>query len=208
MSLPTPLYDLKNFPDVYEPSEDTFLFLDALECDADFINSVKPANIAEVGCGSGVVITFLASILKSKCTYFATDINPSACLATLKTATLNNVTVECLNMNMLSHFKHSLFDVLLFNPPYVVTEDSEIGPGLQAAWAGGADGREIIDKFLANLNNLISDTGVCYMVVIKENKPDEIKKIMYNLGFNTCVIKERKILAEHLFILRFSRVQR
>ncbi|KAF5301136.1 hypothetical protein FQR65_LT08966 [Abscondita terminalis] len=203
MSLPTPSYNLKQFKDVYEPSEDTFLFLDALESDLKYIKSLKPLCILEVGSGSGVVITSLASYFEQHCLFFATDINPTACLCTKQTASLNGAIVHNVNMNLFCNFK-SVFDVILFNPPYVCTENSEMVPGINRAWAGGIDGRIIIDQFLSQLKMRLSSTGVCYMVLLKENKPYEIMASMENLGFKSCIVKERKVIGEHLFIIRFD----
>ena len=52
--------------------------------------------------------------------------------------------------------RHSI-DVLIFNPPYVPTEDEEVVTDIPlssqdnpiaAAWAGGKNGRVVIDRFL------------------------------------------------------------
>lgn len=205
-ALDTPKYNLKGFPDVYEPSEDTFLFLDALESEINFIKSIKPTVIAEIGSGSGVVITALASVLKGSCVYFATDVNRQACLASLETSRLNNCGVECVNTNLLDSFKGGLFDVVLFNPPYVVTEAEEMaGNSLNRAWAGGKNGREITDVVLNDLDRLLARDGVCYMVILRENKPSEIKERMSARGYTCFTVMERKIPGEHLFVLKFCK---
>lgn len=204
MKLQTPLYNSKNFPNVYEPREDTFLLLDALEMELDFLKSINPLIVGEIGSGSGVILTAISSIFKEKCVYFASDINSDACSMTMDTSILNQCNLQVLNMNLMDAFKTKMFDILLFNPPYVCTESKEIeGEIINKSWAGGVMGREIIDKVLVNLPNLLSETGVCYMVILKENKPEEIINFVEKLGLKSSIILNRKIIGEHLFILKF-----
>lgn len=206
MSLKTPYYNLERFPDVYNPAEDTFLLLDALEKEIPYLLSIQPQFVVEIGSGSGVVVTALAQVFKSICIYFATDINIQACLSTQSTATKNSVLVECLNMDLLTCFKYHSFDVILFNPPYVVTDCREIsGKGLERAWAGGPRGRTIIDKVLQDLSQLLSPRGICYMVLLKENNPQEVVTYMKKMDFYSQCVLERKILGEHLYVYKFFR---
>lgn len=204
MDLKTPFYDLVQFPEVYEPSEDTFLLLDALEKDISYLLNLKPQLAVEIGSGSGVVITAVSQIFKSTCAYFATDINAQACVSTQTIATKNNVHVECLNMDLLKCFKYHLFDLIIFNPPYVVTSPEEIcGFGLNRAWAGGMTGRIVIDKVLRDLPNLLSIRGVCYMVLLRDNNIKEIFTMMQELEFLCQIVLERKIPGEYLYICKF-----
>lgn len=205
MTLKTPLYNLHNYPNVYEPSEDTFLLLDALELDIENILEKKPNFIVEIGSGNGVIITALATYIKSvKC--FATDLNFEACKATNHTTKLNNVLIEICNMHLLSCFKEHMFDIVVFNPPYVVTDSDEIvGNGIARAWAGGINGREVIDDFLKQLPQMLSSKGICYMVIIKENNLEDIKSIIKKIGLHINILKERKVPSEHLYVLKIYR---
>ena len=50
-------------------------------------------------------------------------------------------------------FMSQKIDVIIFNPPYVPTPPEEVGShGIEASWAGGDDGREVIDKFIPVMN--------------------------------------------------------
>lgn len=205
MELTTAEYHLKCYPNVYEPSEDSFLLLDALELELSFLKDLKPFFALEVGSGSGVVITSLACVLK-QCTYFAVDINEEACMATKNTSKLNHCNIDVLNSNLGNGFIDSMFDLVIFNPPYVVTDSDEYDKEvINKAWAGGHCGRDITDKFIDKLPSILSKNGVCYLLLLKDNNIEVVKAMLNDLNFKSKIILERKIIGEHLFIMKIWR---
>ena len=74
--------------------------IDALELELNYIQHLNPTFAVEVGPGSGIISTALATALpnqgesKLQCIVFACDINLSACTATLRTASQNNVSAS------------------------------------------------------------------------------------------------------------------
>ena len=136
--LPTPSlrhFTSDDYTRVYEPSEDTFLLLDAIEQDSGLLLATRPRIVLEVGSGSGTPITALVQLLSPPRTAcpplaFATDINEHAARGTLATARANGAAVEAVRTNLVDALAQRLagvVDVLLFNPPYVPTESSELG---------------------------------------------------------------------------------
>lgn len=192
----------KDYDLVYEPAEDSFLMLDALENDLLLIKSKKPL-IVEIGSGSGVNVTALSQILNTVC--FATDINPHACEVTENTAVKNQSHVQCFQMDLLKNFRKNMFDIIIFNPPYVVTTSDEIaGNGIERSWAGGIRGREVLDQLLPVISDFLAPKGLFYLVTIEENDPVEICDILSKQGFAFKVIMERRVRGEYLKIIRFS----
>lgn len=215
----TPHYDHltpEDYEKVYEPAEDTFLLLDALEDDLMYLNSIQPGICLEIGSGSGLIITALSKQFpKALC--LSTDINPWACNTTKRTALRNKTCVEPIRTNLLDNIKNNLIDVLLFNPPYVVTTDGELNHqeksfesertdnNLIYSWAGGVDGRRVIDALIDKLESILSPQGVLYLLVLKENNPKDIISKFEKCKFNAIIFKERRIPGEHLFILKIKR---
>jgi len=210
-AIPTPFFShMKKYPDVYEPAEDTFLLLDSLEEDKDFLKDMKPKISLEIGGGSGVVTCFLATILGPSTTYICTDRNPKAVSCILETAKVNKHTVEAVETDLFSGLEERLtgnVDVLMFNPPYVVTPDHEIdSSNVASTWAGGARGRLVMDRLFPHVSTLLSNKGVFYLVVIKENDPDEIIALFKReYGFSGEFVKTRKCCNELLSVLKFTR---
>lgn len=232
-SMETPKYThltSNDFDHVYEPAEDSFLLLDALEDELPFLIAKKPQICVEIGPGSGIIISALAKYLNYQSAgFFAVDINKYACDATCKTAKENKVTVEVLNMDLLSSFKPNSIDLLVFNPPYVPTssDESTVKPEtskfydkdceeifssrsddqkmLIKSWAGGADGCEIINRVLLSLKYILAPGGVFYLLLLRENKPEKISRFLEDEGFEVAQVKERKIPGEHLFVLKITK---
>lgn len=85
--------------------------------------------------------------------FLTTDINLFACETTKKTGLQNQITrIEPINTSFVNGILPRLknrIDILCFNPPYAVTPHEEVGSlGIEASWAGGIDGREVIDELL------------------------------------------------------------
>ena len=94
---------------IYPPSEDTYFL-------SDYVKDFSNLQVLEIGCGNGFVTTVLAQNNES---VIATDIDINSVNATqalLKSKKLTNV--ELIVSNSASAVKSSIFDLVVFNPPY------------------------------------------------------------------------------------------
>ena len=58
---------------VYEPSEDLYLLIEALEADLESLHAMKPRICLEISIGSDIVIIFSNSIKKNIITFIIYD---------------------------------------------------------------------------------------------------------------------------------------
>lgn len=199
--------DKADFDHVYEPAEDSFLLIDALERDLEYLKNKNPTLCLEVGSGSGIVVTAFGMAFPG-CLCISTDVNFKACIMSKSTADYNKVNFDTVNMDLTSAFRDNIFDVIIFNPPYVVTETEECGSNdITASWAGGVKGREITDRLLEAIPKKLASNGTFYLLLIKQNIPEEVVQIMSKYGYQSEVVIERQVRNEQQLVLKFIRTQ-
>jgi len=171
---------------VYIPAEDSYLLADNLEIK-------EGQSVLEIGTGSGIVAMY-ASRLTDKIT--VTDINFDACELARKNFKANNIkNIEILFGNLFEVVKNRKFDVILFNTPYLPTEDDDvIDDNINYAFDGGLNGRKVIDLFLNEVGNHLNDAGIVQIIQSSLSGNEETLKKFDEMGF----IAEIKA-SEHFF---------
>ncbi|MDD3316727.1 MAG: class I SAM-dependent methyltransferase [Methanosarcina sp.] len=180
---------------VYEPAEDSFLLADAA------LKEAKPGmRILEIGAGSGFVSAVLLANLKD-ISLVATEINPHAARCAKANA------VEVIRTDLFKGIKtrhpESLFDLILFNPPYLPTSKEEKVPGwLNYAFDGGISGRETLDRFLDDVRDYLKPGGEILVLISSITGLDIVKEKMEKLGFKAEVVAKKKVSFEELMVIR------
>ncbi|ANB11317.1 Mtq2p [Sugiyamaella lignohabitans] len=227
--LPTPTTDSVDYDLVYEPAEDSFLLLDLLEEQKEFLdthfqttqNGDKPHVVAgevplvlEIGTGSGIVTTFMHKNIIKQGLFLTTDLNLHACQASLTTSRENGGTpyLDTIRASLSSALRRRLVDVLIFNPPYVPNEqvpsrpdDDNSSSWLDLALEGGEDGMEVTNVLLDGLDSVLSDRGIAYILFCKRNNPEKVAESMAQRGWKTFCVGERRAGWEVLSVWRFMK---
>jgi release factor glutamine methyltransferase len=196
------------------PSQDSYLLVDTLvaEWDARLVHD-PPRCALEVGSGTGYVITSAAILMRDagvqdfQC--HATDCNPDAVACTAATATKHgvdaNLTVtQCDLLGPLAETLRGTVDLMLFNPPYVLTPSEEVGSNsIAAAWAGGKDGREVLDRLLPHVFSMLSPGGTFLLLLLHDNKPHDVAAILSSYGLVVdAIVATASADEERLHVLR------
>ena len=143
--LPTPSTAHVDFSNVYEPSEDSYLLLDALSTPTEisFLSSrfslPTPSPVVfEAGVGSGVVLSFIIAnafrlVRRPDVATIGSDINEFAVRDAVKTVDeavkrggsfeeSKGTLLDIIQADLATPLRCHLIDILLFNPPYVPSE--------------------------------------------------------------------------------------
>lgn len=173
----------------YEPAEDSMLLM-------DLIAVKKGETVADIGSGSGV-LGLHALFLGAKVVYFI-DINPFATRATKCTLSLYRFSnYEIINCDLVSCLRSYIFDVAIFNPPYLPV--NEYNEWIQFSWSGGTTGVEPLIKFLK-----IVKAKRIYTIYSSLDDEEYLLNTMKDLDLRIIKRKEKTIGFETLIGLEIS----
>jgi release factor glutamine methyltransferase len=169
---------------VYEPAEDSFIFAENL--------TVQEGEIVlDMGTGCGILGILAA---KKANAVVAVDINPYAVRCAKRNAKLNNVQnkIHYVQGDMFTPLNENLkFDTVLFNAPYLPEEESEEISWIGRAWAGGATGRQVIDRFIVEVSKHLKHTGHVLLIQSTLADVDETLHRFADYVVNVRVIAEQ-----------------
>jgi release factor glutamine methyltransferase len=142
---------------VYEPAEDTFLLAENLEAEEN-------GNVLDLGTGCGILAVLAAKQARK---VVATDINPYAIKCAKENARKNCVEdrIEFRLGDLFQPIRSDeTFSLILFNAPYLPSKPFEQKSWIGRAWAGGANGRDLVDRFIMNAAEFLSAGGRILLV--------------------------------------------
>jgi len=183
---------------VYEPSDDSFLLAENLEVNEKDV-------VLDVGTGCGILGILAAKTAKK---VVAVDINPYAIRCAKENAELNSVLrrMDFLQCDLLAPFRlQKMFTLIIFNAPYLPSKPEEQKTWIELSWAGGTDGREVIDRFIRQVPEYLAEDGRIMLVQSSLANVKRTVRMLEEKNFESKIVAKRKIPFETLVVIRASR---
>ncbi|MEM3675396.1 MAG: methyltransferase [Candidatus Methanomethyliaceae archaeon] len=182
------------FPDVYPPSEDSFILVDSA------ISRVY-GRVLDLCCGTGFVGLCLAEKAES---VTAVDLNPSAVKNACENFRLNRQ-YEKLRALVGDLFgplrRYKGYDLIVMNPPYLWDSDWEPN---DLSWSGGERGRKIIDRFIREVGDYLNENGRALFVQSTLNGVDESLELIAGEGMKGRIINRINFMFEGLVVIEIE----
>lgn len=179
--------------EVYQPAEDSHLLLEAAR------EYLAPGDtVLEVGTGSGYIASALLAGHDGR--IVGSDVNPKACLAARDRG------VEVVQANLVAPFRANVFDLIVFNPPYLPEHEAGMREDwMEVALTGGESGRAVIEPFLEYVGRVLAPGGTVLLLASSLSGLDEIEASAAAAGFSTSEVTQESYPFETLVVLEIRR---
>ena len=179
---------------VYEPAEDTFLIAEKMRVTED-------DTILDMGTGCGILAVLAAEKAKS---VLAVDVNPYALQCAAKNAENNGVKerIEFRRGDLFQPIKQNeRFSLILFNAPYLPSEPDEEKSWIGKAWAGGRNGRKILDRFVMDAPKFLAAGGRIQLVQSSLSDVNRTLEVFGELHLRAMVAAQVKVAFESIVLV-------
>jgi len=167
-------------PEIYSPSEDSFLLSETLK------KEIKNTNIKflEIGIGSGIQLQTAKHLGIRE--IFGADINPDA------VKHCKSLGFDCIQSDLFQNVKGK-YNLIVFNPPYLPLDKREPKDS-RLATTGGKKGSEIINKFLKQAKKHLAKYGRIFLLT------SSLTKAIDWQDYNKKLLATKKIFFEELYV--------
>jgi release factor glutamine methyltransferase len=186
--------------DVYDPAEDSFLLLDSIP--------IAPQDLVlELGTGCGLIALECAH---KGAQVLCTDVNPFAVQLTRHNIDRNRHLlkgdVQIRQGDLFTVLeKTELFNVIIFNPPYLPTKKKEkVGGWFDIATDGGRDGLKLTKRFLKGLHNHLLRRGAAYFIFSSLSKRSTLEQYLKKEQLTASIVARHMSDDEELDVYRVS----
>ena len=146
-------------PGVYPPQEDTWLLADVLRAHV----LPAPVRVLDVCTGTGALA--VAAALAGAAAVTAVDVGRRAVLTARANAALRGASVQVLRGDLVAPVAGRRFDVVVSNPPYVLSARDRLPMwGMARCFDGGVDGRLVLDRVCAEVPQVLAPGGTLLLV--------------------------------------------
>ena len=175
---------------IYIPAEDTHLL-----CSAAHREVRSSDRVLEVGTGSGIIA---AELSKVAAWVVATEINPFAAVHAHAHG------IDVIRTDLFAGLK-GLFDLVVFNPPYLPTKtDERIDDWLECALDGGESGRVVIGRFAGEVSRVLAPGGRVLVLISSLTGLLDVSELFQQKGYAVTIIREQVVEDETLYVLRMT----
>ncbi len=179
---------------VYRSAEDTLLLIDT-------VKQYEAECVLEIGIGSGLVFS---ELVKKNNLAVGVDININAVRETKRSMVTKSVRsrVSLLICDSASPFREKIFDLVVFNPPYLPCTNI-----VDLTVDGGVGGVEISKAWLREVSRCLRQNGRIVFVTSSLSNIEDLLSYTETIGFEVEILKSLHLFFEELYIIEAMRSQ-